>query len=252
MSNNPYHNPGTPASPSTPDTVKASDSYPWRFIPLNVLCTLATVGLIAHAGMFFFAAALDLVGELMFPGFSNPDKPYEPGLEQAIVMTQLGILVFSVLVYFFNMVIVCMFMYRANSNVRALGATGLDNTPGWCGGYWFVPILNLFKPYQCMNEIHKASTNRNGRQWKSAASHPLMGVWWGCWLIGGFLTRFENRMAFQGIDLGNGRFALSIAVVVLMSAAALTLVVILRSITSLQSNPQQAQPTSHEKFGPIE
>ena len=94
MSDNPYHNPGTPASSATPITAKASDSYPWRFIPLDTLCILATVGLTAHAGLFFCSATLDIFGEIMFPGFTDPTKPFEPGLEQAIVMTQLGILVF--------------------------------------------------------------------------------------------------------------------------------------------------------------
>lgn len=245
MSDNPYHNPGTPATQSTPDTVHG------RFIPPNVLCTLATVGLIAHAGLFLCSATLDVAGELMFPGFSDPNKPYEAGLEQSIVMTQLGIFIFSVLIYIFNIVIVCMFMYRANTNVRALGTLGLQNMPGWCGGYWFIPILNLFKPYQCMKEIYQASSMPGGSQWKSATSHPLMGVWWGCWLIGGFATRAENRMALNGVDLGSGKLVLSFAIVFLMSTAALSLVVILRSITSMQSNPQ-LKPQSHEKFGPIE
>ena len=67
-----------------------------------------------------------------------------------------------------------------------------------------------------MNEIHKASTNPNGHQWKSAASHPLMGVWWGCWLIGSIATRAESRLIRNGIDLGTGGFVLSWASVLLI------------------------------------
>ena len=46
---------------------------------------------------------------------------------------------------------------RANKNVRSLGAEHLSISPGWALGYFFVPILNLFKPLKAMNELFLAS-----------------------------------------------------------------------------------------------
>jgi hypothetical protein len=53
-------------------------------------------------------------------------------------------------------VLICIWP-RANRNARALGATGMRFTPGWCVGWYFVPIMNLFRPYQAMKEIWMAS-----------------------------------------------------------------------------------------------
>ena len=50
-------------------------------------------------------------------------------------------------------------IYRANSNARQLGATGMRFTSGWSIGFCFIPIMNLWKPYQTMKEIWKASAN---------------------------------------------------------------------------------------------
>ena len=44
-------------------------------------------------------------------------------------------------------------IYRTNFNLRALSQERMSFTPGWSVGWYFVPIANLFKPYQAMKEI---------------------------------------------------------------------------------------------------
>ena len=244
---NPYRDPGTPLSPGDPKA--SSTSSFWRYRSLETLCLIATIGLTAHAGLLICGSLMGMFGEIAFPGFSDPSMPIGSDLELAVFYTQNGLLILGMLVYFFNAVIVCMFMYRANANARALGAINLENNPGWCIGYWFIPILNWFKPYQCMNEIHKASSRPDGRAWKMATPHPLMGAWWACWLIGNTAANFQNRMAMSEIHLGVGGIVLDCAATLLLAAAAFSLIIILRSITELQSS-SQFQP--REKIGPVE
>lgn len=50
-------------------------------------------------------------------------------------------------------------VYRSNWNARALGASGMRFTPGWSIGWYFIPIALIWKPYQAMKEIWKASSN---------------------------------------------------------------------------------------------
>ena len=54
-------------------------------------------------------------------------------------------------------IIYLMWLHRAYQNLPALGVTKLDATPGWAVGYYFIPILNLFRPYQTMVEILRES-----------------------------------------------------------------------------------------------
>jgi hypothetical protein len=53
----------------------------------------------------------------------------------------------NMLVYVATVVVFAIFLRRANSNARALGAWSMRFTPGWVVGWFFVPIANLFMPW---------------------------------------------------------------------------------------------------------
>jgi len=61
------------------------------------------------------------------------------------------------LVFIVSGFLILKWIYRANYNARQLGAEGMNFTPGWSVGWYFVPIATLWKPYQAMKEIWKAS-----------------------------------------------------------------------------------------------
>lgn len=91
---------------------------------------------------------------------------------------------------------------RANKNARALGAQGMQFTPGWCVGWFFVPIMNLFKPFQAIREIFQASDPAAGpTNWHLKGSSGVVGLWWGLWLIGNVLGQIEFRLAWREEDL---------------------------------------------------
>src|SRR5207247_3641963 len=47
-------------------------------------------------------------------------------------------------------------LHRAHRNVVELGATDLRCGPGWAVGIWFVPIANLWRPKQVIDEVWRA------------------------------------------------------------------------------------------------
>lgn len=110
----------------------------------------------------------------------------------------------------------CMWIHRAYRNLPALGATGLSYSPRWAVGYFFIPILNLFRPYQASKEIWQASDPvhtdlpwhrdatgaRTGTAWKHAPVSALLGVWWGLWLISNFIDRASARLATKADTTG--------------------------------------------------
>lgn len=91
-----------------------------------------------------------------------------------------------------------MWMHRAHKNLPALNCRGLAYSPGWAVGYWFIPILNLFRPYQVMCEIQKGSDPsvdaRNGSSWQWVPVLSLLGWWWAAWLISSYADRVISRM----------------------------------------------------------
>jgi len=84
-------------------------------------------------------------------------------------------------------------IHRANYNARQLGAENMKFTPGWSIGYYFIPILTLWKPYQAMNEIWKAS--KSPSDWEHSTTSPILPIWWALWLISGFLDQAIFRFS---------------------------------------------------------
>ncbi|UCC95406.1 MAG: DUF4328 domain-containing protein, partial [Candidatus Omnitrophota bacterium] len=96
-------------------------------------------------------------------------------------------------------VFLLMWMHRAHKVLPSLNVQNLKYSPGWAVGGFFVPFLNLVRPYQVMREIWQASTTRvdaaNGSSWKNIKASPLVGNWWGLWILDGILARVAGRMA---------------------------------------------------------
>ena len=109
-----------------------------------------------------------------------------------IAITQLGIYIVCVVTF-------CFWIYRANRAARSMGADGMEFSPGWSVGWWFVPFANLIKPFQATNEIWRASDpdHRDARSWQVVDTPPLLRFWWAAWLISGFLGQVAFRMSLR-------------------------------------------------------
>ena len=61
----------------------------------------------------------------------------------------------------------------------SLGASGLKNA-GWTVTAWILPIVNLFKPYQIVNEIYKIGSlmYSGAEDWKKEHGSRLLLSWW--------------------------------------------------------------------------
>jgi hypothetical protein len=109
-----------------------------------------------------------------------------PGLAVAI----LARLLFLMLTY----VVAAFWIFNAACNARAFGAKGLQISPGWAVGWYFVPIMGLFKPFQGMEEIWGASVSPT--LWQAQRTPVLLRFWWGAWLltnlIGTVISRFDE------------------------------------------------------------
>ncbi len=98
------------------------------------------------------------------------------------------VLALSSLVFILTAIVFCVWVVRAAKNARALGAQGMTVSPGWCAGWFFVPIASLFMPFKGVCEIYKASEPAvppaNPEGWKGVPVPALLGAWWAFWIIG--------------------------------------------------------------------
>jgi hypothetical protein len=78
-----------------------------------------------------------------------------------------------------------MWLYRANQNARALGSDTLEFTPGEAVGSFFIPFLNLFRPYQAVRELWRASDPGGAASGDEQTIRGgwIVGVWWLLFLV---------------------------------------------------------------------
>lgn len=94
-----------------------------------------------------------------------------------------------------------MWMHRAYRNLPSLGQHKLKMTPGWAVGYWFIPIINLFRPYQAMADIWKGSCPEGIIPGSKSSPPSTVNIWWMGYIILGVVNIFGN-IIFQGGIMG--------------------------------------------------
>jgi hypothetical protein len=102
-------------------------------------------------------------------------------------------------------------IYRVNANSHAFGARGMEFSSGWSVGYYFIPILNLYKPYQAMKEIWRVSGNPRG--WQNEQASSLLSWWWALWIISNMLGQISFRVSSAARDVSSLREATVVSVV---------------------------------------
>lgn len=93
----------------------------------------------------------------------------------------------------------CMWIYRAAANVVALtGDTRIR--PGWAVGYFFIPILNLWKPYQAIRdvwvvsgEVESIRSDGPAHYGRETGSAGLVLTWWLAWVASMLINNYANR-----------------------------------------------------------
>lgn len=91
-----------------------------------------------------------------------------------------------------------MWFRRAYANLHRLGnpESVLSFSEGWASGAWFVPFLNLVRPYHIMKEIwNETQYNIPGKvEQEGLRGAELIGWWWGTWIVSNILSNIASKM----------------------------------------------------------
>jgi Domain of unknown function (DUF4328) len=163
----------------------------------------------------------------------------------------------------FLLIVVCAFffirwLHAAYRNLQVLGAGALRYGPGWAIGAWFVPILNIWRPKQIVNDVWRASDPElprdAGGQWQGDPVPAFFLVWWLLFLVSGWASNAAFRLAFSDEDAGglqNSSLAYLVADASSALAALLAIFVVRRTTarqesraTRLAAEPSVSQPAT--------
>ena len=117
---------------------------------------------------------------------------------------------------------------RAYFNLH-LVAKRLTYTEGWAAGSWFVPFINLFRPYQIMKELYEETeivlAKRNLTP-RVVLPGTMVGVWWTLWIINNVAGQIIFRSSREANTLGEMIFGTQMGIFVNFISIPLALVTI--------------------------
>lgn len=94
---------------------------------------------------------------------------------------------------------------RAYFNLHKLvPSSKLRFTEGWAAGAWFVPIFNLFGPFQIATDLFTHSENllvQHNLADRKPGLLKIAGWWWGLWVAQSVLGNVSGRMMDGDIDV---------------------------------------------------
>ena len=174
---------------STPAGPTLDPAYTDEFGPFRTARTLAK--LTTFAFIAFMAGTLWQLA-LSFEALSIGRDPARLTLEWAsdfdarLQQAAIGSLIF----YLVNAVFFSMWTYRVAKNAHGFRGAEMSISPGWAVGYYYVPIVSLWRPYQAIKEIWVASImpgeSRRVPPW-------WLPVWWIAWVGTFFINRVLMR-----------------------------------------------------------
>ncbi len=141
-------------------------------------------------------------------------------------------------VYIACIVFFILWFRRAYNNLNLSNKAYTKYAEGWAAGAWFVPFINLARPYFIMQEIwvktqeatHNLITHKNGK---------IIGWWWVIWIINNIGTNFINRY-FKETDVEELITSTSASIIFnfIELVALVLLIIIIKNIMVFEKNLQ--------------
>jgi hypothetical protein len=222
-----------PAKPAarTAAEMATSAARPYASAQPRAVWAVAFLLAVAVASVILLLGTIVQIGQLnqVLAGTEVPTR----NLERSDLLLQLGAIGYSV-AFVASMVAFSMWFHRTYRNLPALGAKNLLTKPGWAVGSFFIPILNLFRPYQAAREIvvYSDPEYAGDRLASSLGAPALLKWWWGAWIIGNVVSRMGDRvtdLAEEAESLIIARVITGMAEIVLLSAGIMAIVIIRRA-----------------------
>ena len=212
---NPYRPPQAELTQSAPSPALSDSGYSYVKDPRALTKLLVT--------MLWISLGLEVISLLSDAAeYSLLGRSYTEAEATANDNRQALIGLVYLLVYIVTVVVFAKWIYRANINSRGFGANGMRFSPGWSVGYYFIPFINLVRPYQAMKEILQVSEDPKQWAWRSVPA--VIGWWWALWLICSFAGNLVFRLSLRaetidelqtatGVSIAAGIFGIPLCLV---------------------------------------
>jgi hypothetical protein len=235
---NPYAAPAAALDTGGAGRAPASGDYRPLFGRANAVTVLMGLDLLAHA-LLAANAAITIVVLNRVLAHQHVERATLLAIDQrnAIIGRAIMAIVLGEIIAF------CMFTYRAGGNAHSYGQMPMESSPGWAVGWYFIPMVSLWKPYQALVEIWRASEPAADErlELRLAPVPGLLPAWWGAFLVHNLLWQISSWIgqahgARSLIELSYYRIVAAIGTVV----ATLLAIAVARALARRQDACQKA------------
>jgi len=135
-------------------------------------------------------------------GFQNNEEITDSMLTSNDLREQLLAIVYLI-VFITSGIFFIKWFQRAYYNLSRI--TNCKHTDGWAAWSWFVPILNLFRPYQIMKELNEKTVSflRSKTTDIIEDNTSLIGYWWGLWIASNYIGNYILKTSFKEDSVEN-------------------------------------------------
>ncbi|WP_430613450.1 DUF4328 domain-containing protein [Flavobacterium sp. JP2137] len=126
--------------------------------------------------------------------FSQGDEYTTEQLENNDLRVKLVTIIYGIF-FFMSAVTFIMWFRRAYFNLHQC-TSYLYFKEGWAVAAWFVPIVNLFRPFTIMKELFEVSARLLNKAALQPKHFPVfyLSTWWILWLIDNAMIQILNRV----------------------------------------------------------
>jgi hypothetical protein len=130
-------------------------------------------------------------------------------------------------------VLILMWIYRVNWNACSL-ASDMVYSPRGAVGWFFVPVANLFKPFEALRETWQVS--RNPGDWRNVPTPVAFRWWWGLLLVVSIVRATVRRSSgdAETMEILAGQTVIDLAFTLVMIPLDLVFIWIVKRLTQQQ------------------
>jgi Domain of unknown function (DUF4328) len=202
------------------------------------LARLAAIG-VSAAQLFLASNYPETAAAALGPEEADVSEMPGGNFQLIVLLLDGTVSIFTLITLIVTVIVFLIWQHRAYNNLPPLGVPRPDFSSGWVIGSWFVPFLNLFRPYQIVKYIWDKSdpetVNLEIGHYDTGGNNTLK-AWWGFWIASNIVDNLSTRLYWRADKLEDhvaagwaGIFGSGLTLV-----AACLAIAVVRDITSRQ------------------
>lgn len=195
-------------SQSTGSFVPIKTLAQWTVILLvsEAMADLAGIG-VSALQLFLTSSNPGTAAAALIEGNTDVSQMPGGGVQLTAMLLDSAVSSFVLIVFIATVIVFLIWQHRAYNNLPALGVPRPEFSSGWVIGSWFVPFLNLVRPYQIVKYIWGKSDpdtlNTDGSYGAIGGDGFTLKIWWFFWLASNIVDNLSARLYWRAEKLSD-------------------------------------------------